>query len=120
MKRTIIVLMLMLSLGCVGQEKASTEEDSLEIAQEFVLTSPTYTYDGENLTHVETMTLRCPSCWQFVFEFTSLHGGYGDRSDQVTLPVITYHRAVVTVEEGRITYAVLDSTWDMLSQETIE
>lgn len=138
--KKLVVLVLILSLGCIGQgktytgeenlnedytEEESQEEDytaeeSLEIAQNFVLDSPTYMFDGEGLKHVETITLRCPSCWQFVFEFTCRHGGFGNRSKQMVTQVMTHHTAEVTVENGKVTYAVLDGKWDIINQELIE
>lgn len=120
MKKTIIILVLMLSLGCIGQKKTHTEADSLRIAREFVLDSPTYKYDGETLKHTETITLKPQFCWQFTFEFTSRHAGYGDRSGQMVAQMITHHTAKITVEQGKVTHAILDDTWDMLNQEMIE
>jgi hypothetical protein len=93
-----------------------TEEESLEIAREFALNSPTYKYDGQDLIYVETHALRCPYCWQFVFEFTSRHAGYGDRSKQMVAQVITPHTAVITISQGRITEAILDNQWDIIKQ----
>jgi hypothetical protein len=153
MKNLIVVLLLVLSLGCIGQgieyteeegpgeeshsgeegpgeeshseeegpgEESHSEEESLEIAREFVLSSPTYRFDGENLTHVETLVAKCPNCWIFIFEFTSRKAGYGDRSKQQVAQVITQHTAKVTVENGKVTTAVLDDIWDMISQKMIE
>lgn len=96
-----------------------TEEESLEIAREFVLNSPTYKYDGRDLTHMETQVLRCPSCYTFIFEFTSTHAGYGDRSKQMVAQVITPHTAVITTSQGRITEALLDYQWDMIKQKMV-
>jgi hypothetical protein len=141
MKKMVVVLLLILAVGCIGQEKqsvgefplqesdtgsappekeSSTQEESLEIAREFVLNSPTYTYDGLDLQHVDTVTLRCPSCWQFIFEFTCRHAGYGDRTKQMVAQVMTHHTAEVTVENGKVTLALLDGTWDMINQTLIE
>jgi hypothetical protein len=53
------------------------------------------------------------------FEFDSSHAGYGDRTGLTLAEVITPHQAVVTVEQGEVTDAVLDGEWDMLSQETL-
>jgi len=102
------------------QDSPVTEEESLKIAREFVEKSPTYKYDGADLKFVETKTLQCPSCWVFVFEFTCRHAGYGNRSKQRVLQVITSHTAVVTVQEGKVTSAVLDDQWDVISQKIIE
>ncbi len=97
-----------------------TEEESFEIAWQFTLNSPTYKYDGEGLHHIKTLGLQCPDCWQFVFEFTCRHAGYGNRSKQMVLQMITHHTAVVTVEGGKVTCAVLDGQWDMINQKGIE
>ena len=99
-----------------------SEEESQRIAEEFVRSSPTFVFDGieDTLTLVDTMTLRCPYCWQFIFEFDSRHAGCGNRTGQALAEVITHHRAAITVEQTEITSAVMDEKWDMLNQEMID
>jgi len=99
-----------------------TEETSREMAEEFVRNSPTFQFDGmpETLVLTGTMTARCPFCWVYVFEFDSRQGGYGDRTGQMLIQVITHHRAVIAVEQMAVTSAVMDETWDMLRQVTVE
>lgn len=116
----MVLLPIIVLMGCVTQKKEYTEEESLEIAKKFVLNSPTYKFDGQDLNHVDTITLRCPYCWEFIFEFTSRHAGYGDRSGQMIAQVITQHTARVTVESGKVTTAVMDNKWDMIDQKMIE
>jgi len=98
-----------------------SEEESREIAEEFVEDSPTFVFDGieDSLVLTDTLALQGPYCWQFSFEFDSSHAGYGDRTGLTLAEVITPHQAVVTVEQGEVTGAVLDGEWDMLSQETL-
>lgn len=121
MRRIILVaLPLILSLGCVSQKKNYTESESLEVAQEFVLESPTYKFDGMDLNNISTVKAECASCYVFTFEFTSRSAGYGDRSDEMVAQVITQHKAEITVENGKVTKAVLDDEWDMISQEMVE
>ena len=98
-----------------------SEENSQKIAESFVKNSPTFVFDGieDTLKHIETLPLRCPYCWQFIFEFDSSHAGYGDRTGLMLAEVITPHRAVIDVKQLEITYAVMDEVWDMLNQETI-
>jgi len=128
----IAVIIAILALALYSQlscpiEKPSTvangvnEEESLNIAQQFLENSPTYKFDGieETLKHEETLTLRCPYCWQFIFTFNSRQAGYGDRTGQMLAQVITQHTARITVEQREVTYAVLDNKWDMLQQEKI-
>lgn len=117
MKRIMIVFILL--LGCVGQTKSYNLDESFEIARKFVIKSPTYKFDGEGLTHTGTKTLDCAGCWEFTFTFTSRSAGFGDRSDKMVAQVITEHTAVLTVEDGVVTRAVLDGEWDMINQEMI-
>jgi len=95
-----------------------TEEESRQIALEFLTNSPTYLYDGiqDTVKLVDTITLRCPSCWTFVYEYESRHAGYGDRTGQVLAQVITPHKATITVIQGEVTDARLDDVWDMKFQ----
>ncbi|MFC2059385.1 protease inhibitor I42 family protein, partial [Chloroflexota bacterium] len=78
-------------------------------------------YDGieDTLKLVDTLTLRCPYCWSFIFEFDSRHAGYGDRTGQVTAQVITPHRAAITISRLEVVSAVMDEKWDMLKQTLI-
>jgi len=112
-----IVIISVVFSGCIQTEV--TEEQSKEIARQFVLNSPTYRFDGFDLEYKETYTVRCPFCWAFIFEFKSRYAGYGDRTGKVLATVITPHTASVMVERGIITSAVLDKKWDMIKQEEI-
>ena len=98
-----------------------TVDTSRDITRDFVINSPTFKFDGimNTLVLTENITLRCPYCWQFVFGFDSSHSGYGDRTGQVLLEVITHHRAVVTVDNGQVSYAIMDRCWYMVEQELI-
>jgi hypothetical protein len=132
----IIILAVIIALGllifynqfsCPTQKQSTftnnvNKEDSLSIAQQFLKNSPTYKFDGieETIKLQETLTLRCPYCWQFIFTFDSRHTGYGDRTGQMLAQVITPHTARITIEQGKVTYAVLDNKWDMLKQEKID
>ncbi|KXA97195.1 hypothetical protein AKJ39_03595 [candidate division MSBL1 archaeon SCGC-AAA259J03] len=100
-----------------------TENESREIAREFVESSATYRFDGFDLVYVETLypdISNHSNLYTFVFEFKSKHGGYGDRTGQQLTEVITPHEAHVTVENGKVIRAVLDSRWDMIKQKFIE
>jgi len=99
-----------------------TEETSKEVAKDFVVNSPTFVFDGieDSFQLTETITLRCPYCWQFIFEFDSAQDGYGDRTGQMLAQVITHHIAVITVDHLEVTRAIMDDQWDMLQQKMIE
>lgn len=98
-----------------------TLEESRQTAQDYVTNCPTFKFDGipETLELADTLTLRCPSCWTFIFKFDSRHAGYGDRTDQILAQVITPHEASITVIQGEVTSAVMDERWDMMFQMII-
>lgn len=126
MKLTQLVMVLVIigtlvTAGCITPENdgEATEAESKEIARAFVENSPTYQFDGFDLSYNQTIVLRCPYCWMFTFDFKSRHAGYGDRTGQVLAQVITPHTAEVTVINGTMTSAVLDGQWDMLTQTPV-
>jgi hypothetical protein len=122
----VAALALYSQLSCPIEKPSSVanevnEEKSLNIAHQFLKNSSTYKFDGmeETLKHEETLTLRCPYCWQFIFTFDSRQAGYGNRTGQMLAQVITQHTARITIEQGEVTYAFLDNEWDMLQQEKV-
>ncbi|RJS74348.1 hypothetical protein CW714_01660, partial [Methanophagales archaeon] len=67
----------------VAQSPMPADKDkSREIAKNYLLNSPTFRFDGieDSLKLVVTNTLKCPCCWEFVFEFQCRHSGYGNRT----------------------------------------
>ncbi len=119
-KITSILILGILIAGCLqSTSQTYTKEEAVETAKEFLASSPTYKWDGENMKVVEVLTLRCPYCWSVVIEFQSRHGGYGDRTGKIVTQVITPHTARVVVKEGRVISAVLDDKWDEMKQEML-
>ena len=106
----------------VSPLKQMSQESSRTIAEEFVINSPTFAFDGirDTLELTETLIARCPYCWSFVFEFDCRQAGYGNRTGMMLAQVITHHRAVIAVEQHEIMSAVMDEKWDMLTQAEIE
>ncbi|MDD3399738.1 MAG: hypothetical protein PHF07_01690 [Candidatus Pacebacteria bacterium] len=106
-----------------GYTNLYTEEISRGIARIWIEEeSPTYTFDGMNLEFQEALALDladCHNCYQFVYEFESRHAGYGDRTGQVLAQVITPHTIIVTVENGRVTGAVIDEVYDDMAQKML-
>ncbi len=124
---SLVVTTLVIS-ACSGSGSGSpetegiTEEESQQIALDYLLQSPTFLFDGieDSVELVSTETLRCPYCWTFIYDFDCSHAGYGDRTGQMLAQVITPHEAIITIEEGAVTNAILDQKWDMLTQKLIE
>ena len=100
------------------ESSSFTEESAQQMAEEFIRNSPTFTFDGiaGSILLLETLYPDIENAWQFVFEFGSFHAGYGNREGQMLAEVITSHKALVTVENGEIKSAIIDSEWDMLEQ----
>ncbi len=105
-----------------GEAEGVTQESSQEIARQYVLNEPTFKFDGieETLKLADTITLKCPYCWEFVFEFDCRQPGYGDRTGLMLAQVITPHTARIEVQKGAVASAVMDGKWDMMKQMSIE
>ncbi len=108
-----------------------SQEESEEIARNYLLNSPTFKFDGieDRLELVAINQALCPYCWQFVFEFECAYAGYGDRTEEIPaeritagqaiLKVITSHTASITVDRGEVISALMDDQWDMMEQKMI-
>ncbi|AKB32242.1 hypothetical protein MSSIH_1552 [Methanosarcina siciliae HI350] len=78
---------------------ATSEEESRQIAETYVRNLDSYR--EYNLTEpilVETVTLHCPYCWKFVYEFDLISEKDPDVTDTATV--------TVTVTEGEVVDAV--------------
>ena len=124
---TILVLgiMALSATACKNPEivpNVQSKEDAQQQAREFLNNSPTFAFDGiqGSIELTDTVTLETPHSWTFVYEFESAHAGYGNREDQMLAQVITSHTAYITIQQGEITSAQLDNTWDMLKQRELK
>lgn len=128
-----LAMCLLVTVGCSNmpsQDQASLnqepkvvpEQDSQNIAVDFLRSSATFRFDGmENtLKLVWSRADEKAYRWEFHYEFESRHAGYGDRNGLMLAQVITDHRVQIVVEQGKVIYAVLDGKWNMLRQKIIE
>ena len=124
----LIIGLLALSLAaCDDDSETPTADDSVwkvkqesrQIAEDFLLNSPTFAYDGidESVEQAPGEEAAGPDKWRFLFSFSCAHEGYGDRSDKQLAEKETYHEALITVSEGEVTRAVINNDWDMLDQK---
>ena len=93
--------------------------DALDISQEFIISSPTFAFDGmDESLNLELVAIRESFPEQYVVEgeFSTLHGGYGDRTDQMIDQVITQHKMNLVVISGQVTSAIIDGKWNELEQ----
>ena len=92
--------------------------DYPRIAKTWVQTkSPTFLFDGISNTLVETPNSAAGMEAVVSFNFTSRHGGYGNRSGQIVTQALTPHTIYVTVDlkTGEVTHARTDFTYDEFS-----
>src|SRR4030067_3259694 len=92
---------------------STNEDDAKTLAENWIKDAPTYEYDGSNLKFVSYVVLESyPEQHALTYDFVSSHSGYGDRTGQILLQVITPHTIRITIVEGRIISAVIDDKWD--------
>lgn len=72
--------MILLYGVLVMLRKRKTMKKSREIAEDYLLNSLTFRFDGieDSLKLGNTNTLKCPYCWEFVFEFQCRAGSSGE------------------------------------------
>jgi hypothetical protein len=109
---SIFVGLLLIS-GCVD----SSELVLTGLTEEWIKTSPTYQFDGDNLTFISYEIQEDKQV--LVYRFTSSQAGYGDRSDEVVAQVFTDHTIEIHIVDREIVSAVIDGVWDELEQNMI-
>lgn len=98
------------------------DQTIIEIANEFVLSSPTFAFDGmeDTLEFGPIAILESfPEQYKLDVMFTSSHGGFGDRTDQIVTQVLTPHVMEIIISEGAVISAVTDDTWDELNNQYV-
>jgi hypothetical protein len=94
-----------------------TAEEVEQLAENWVRNAATYKFDGTRLMLVNHKTLESyPEQHVLTYTFTSLHGGYGNRTGQMVTQALTNHTIVVRVINGTVTSAIIDDEWDEAKQ----
>lgn len=121
MGKTIgLLLLIVFMIGCEEQvQQDFTLEDSKEIATLFILNSPTYQYNGNNLQLIDSKTLRCENCYIFIFKFVSAYDGYGARTDKSPTEIETENVIDVIVQKGEVIQATINNEWNEILQRNI-
>jgi len=104
-------------------EEDQERYDALGVAQRYVVTTPTFGFDGDiNSLKTEYVgsTKSIPPQHIFKATFESSHGGYGNRQGQVLTQMITPHTMTILVSEGTIVSAVTDETFDEIKELFIQ
>lgn len=101
---------------------AYDDQTIIEIANEFVLSSPTFAFDGmEDTLEFGPITIleSFPEQYMLDVMFTSRHGGFGDRTDQIVTQALTPHVMEIIISEGAVISAVTDETWDEMNNQYV-
>ena len=98
-----------------------TAASAMTTATQFVNAENTFKFDGmADTLNVKMNKTVSDSIFEIVAEFTSRHAGFGDRAGKMVAEVLTPHTAVITVEKGAVSSAVMDGQWDMIAQKAID
>lgn len=92
------------------------------MAKDFIITTPTFAFDGiqETLNVIDIRIMESyPEQYVVTLEFTSTHGGYGNRTDQIVTQALTPHTMEILIVEGEVLSAVTDGTWDELNNQYV-
>ena len=93
------------------------------IAIDFLKNSPTFKFDGiETSIQVKDNYVLKTSSEVYIFEigFTCASSGYGDRSDMMVAQVLTNHTILIKVAGGKVVSAIIDGSWNELTQSDVE
>lgn len=129
-KRNILFIVALVGLVAVGStfwplqgiiaaehtmEENSEASEVLNIALDFVKSSPTFAFDGiEDTLTVESVHVleSYPLQYRITVAFDSSQGGYGDREGQFLTQVITPHKMDLLISDGTVMSAITDGRWD--------
>lgn len=109
------------SIPITPEEKE--KNDALGVAQRYIVTSPTFAFDGDiNTLDTEYVgSLESfPVQYMIKMAFDSAHGGFGNREGQMLTQAITHHKMDIVVSEGKVISAVTDETWDELNLQYVQ
>ena len=117
----LVALLLLLSAVLAYQlySQLRGRDDAVKIAGSYLLTCETFRFDGIKSSVTVDTVVRVPSGWKIRLNFTCAHPGYGDRTGQLLPQVISPHQIQITVQESRVSSAIIDEKWDEVSQSLI-
>jgi len=89
------------------------------MAKKLLLNCPTFRFDEIGNSIVITKVVRSQSASDLGIDFTRAHSGFGDRSGQDLLEVITPHQILITIEDGKVSSAIIDDVWGEVDQRLL-
>jgi outer membrane lipoprotein-sorting protein len=100
---------------------STSPEEAEKIAEAWIENAPTYSFDGFDLKLADHEVIETfPEQHTLKYTFTSRHGGYGNRTDQIVSEALTPHSMEIIVSEGEVKSAVIDDEWNEITQQLLE
>ena len=100
---------------------STSPEEAEKIAETWIKSAPTYSFDGFDLKLEDHEVLETfPEQHVLNYTFTSSHGGYGNRTDQIVTEALTPHSIEIIISESEVMSAVIDGKWDEIAQQPLE
>ena len=122
-KRAIagMALAVTVLLALVACSSDDGDEVDRRLAESFLRNSPTFRFDGlpDSVQLMDWVGGDCDTCVAYTFGFESSHPGYGDRTDLPLAAAVTPHEAVISIEDGLVASAQIDSIWDVIAQRPL-
>jgi hypothetical protein len=95
-------------------------EEAQKIVEEWIVSMPTYSFDGSNLTLEDgSIEDTLPANYGYIYTFTSTYEGYGDRSEEDLPESLTNHTIRVSLSQREVRRAIIDESWDEMRQEPV-
>ena len=115
-----VFIMTLLALVACSSDSGDDDVDR-RLAESFLRNSPTFRFDGlpDSVELMKSADGDCETCLVYTFGFETSHPGYGDRTDLPLAAAVTEHEAVISIEDGLVTSARIDSIWDVITQSPI-
>jgi hypothetical protein len=117
----VLITGAMVSSSMGGQKDVTGPDGALLVAKGFITSEATFKFDGmmDTLDLNVTGTYPQPEKYEVTGDFTSAHGGFGDRQSKVVTQALTPHNCIIIVDGKQVASAVMDGSFDMVSQKLI-
>jgi hypothetical protein len=120
----ILILFAVRGPSCmvdIGKTSVCPKEQASAASFSLIKNSPTFAFDGikDSIKQVKAESTDNGLTWKLLYIFKTSHPGHGDRSEQILTQVIAEHTAQITVTRCKITAAVCDNTWNLLTNSAL-
>ena len=116
----VLILIAVKGVSCqpvTSKTVACSQEQASALSLSLIKNSPTFTFDGikDSIKQVKVESPDNGSTWNLTYSFKTAHPGHGDRAEEMLAQMVTGHTAQITVTKCKITSAVCDKKWNLLT-----